>query len=258
MRALSCDPRTGRHGDLPATRRLATVARVTTEDGPGGDVRPVQRRRLHRPRRAGLRRARRRRRRARPAGAAARGGELTYAEIGALARRQAARLDELGIARGRAGGDRQPQQRPAADVVLRRRAAPAGCWCRSTSGCGPTRCSYIVEHSGARVLLIDPELEEALGGRHRRAPVRARRRRRPLRRTRGAPSRGRGSRTRTRRPASTTPRARRRGPRACRSPTATSGSTRSPSRCTPPSPTATSTCTRCRCSTPTAGGCRSR
>ena len=71
------------------------------------------------------------------------------------------------------------------------------------------------------------------------------------------PSRSPGSPTRTPPRRSTTPPARRPGPRACRSPTATSGPTRSPSRCTPASPTATSTCTRCRCSTPTAGGCRS-
>ena len=47
-------------------------------------------------------------------------GSLTYAEMGALARRQAARLDELGIARRRAGGGGEPQLRAPADVVLRR------------------------------------------------------------------------------------------------------------------------------------------
>ena len=54
--------------------------------------------RLHRPRRHRVRRAHRRRRRAGPARPSL--GELTYAEIGALARRQAAKLDELGIGVG--------------------------------------------------------------------------------------------------------------------------------------------------------------
>ena len=31
-------------------------------------------------------------------------------------------------------------------------------WCRSTSGSRPRRSLYIAEHSGARVLLVDPEV----------------------------------------------------------------------------------------------------
>ena len=57
-------------------------------------------------------------------------GDLTYAEIGALARRQAARLDELGHRRRRPGRGRQPQQRPAAHRRSSASPATAGCWCR--------------------------------------------------------------------------------------------------------------------------------
>ena len=38
----------------------------------------------------------------------------------------------------------------------------------------PDEVRYIVEHSGARVLYVDPELDDSLAGRHGRAPVRAR------------------------------------------------------------------------------------
>ena len=187
---------------------------------------------------------------------ARRSATLTYAEVGALARRQAAKLDELGIG----VGDRV--------AIVSHNSARLLTSFFGVSGSGrvlvpvnfrlrPDEVRYIVEHSGARVLYVDPELDDALERRQGRAPVRARRRRRPVRRRR-APSRSRGSPTRTPPRRSTTPPAPPPGPRACRSRTATSGSTRSPSRCTPASPTATSTCTRCRCSTPTAGGCRSR
>ena len=39
---------------------------------------------------------------------------------------------------------------------------PAASWCRSTSVSSPPRSQYIVEHSGARLLLVDPELADAL------------------------------------------------------------------------------------------------
>ena len=45
----------------------------------------------------------------------------------------------------------------------------------------PDEVRYIVEHSGARVLYVDPELDDALKDVDRRAPVRARRGRAPLR-----------------------------------------------------------------------------
>ncbi|MCW2797765.1 AMP-binding protein [Nocardioides sp.] len=88
-------------------------------------------------------------------------GELTYAQIGALARRQAAKLDELGIG----VGDRV--------AVVSHNSARLFTSFFGVSGFGrvlvpvnfrlrPDEVRYIVEHSGARVLLIDPELDETL------------------------------------------------------------------------------------------------
>ncbi|GAB3763705.1 acyl-CoA synthetase (AMP-forming)/AMP-acid ligase II [Nocardioides ginsengisegetis] len=89
------------------------------------------------------------------------GGELTYAEIGELARRQAARLDELGIG----FGDRV--------AVVSHNSARLLTSFFGVAGFGrvlvpvnfrlrPDEVQYIVEHSGARVLVVDPELDEAL------------------------------------------------------------------------------------------------
>ena len=108
----------------------------------------------------GLRRPHRRRRRARPA------------------RRQLGRAD---LARGRRArpGDgrrpRRPRRRTAASGWRSSRTTAPACSspcspspataassCRSTSASTPTRSRYIVEHSGASVLLVDPELDEAL------------------------------------------------------------------------------------------------
>ncbi len=88
-------------------------------------------------------------------------GDLTYADIGALASRQAARLDELGIG----VGDRV--------AVVSHNSARLLTSFFGVSGSGrvlvpvnfrlrPDEVSYIVEHSGARVVLIDPELDDAL------------------------------------------------------------------------------------------------
>ena len=118
--------------------------------------------------------------------------------------------------------------------------------------------SYIVGHSGARVLLVDPELADALADVDVRAPARDRRRQRRGAAALRTPSRRRGRPTRTPRRRSTTRPARRRGRRACSSHTATSGSTPPRSAGTSASTTATSTCTRCRSSTATAGGCCTR
>jgi fatty-acyl-CoA synthase len=88
-------------------------------------------------------------------------GEQTYAEVGALARRQAARLDELGVA----PGDRVAIVSHNSARLLTaffgvcahgRVLVPVNFRLR------PDEVSYIVEHSGARVLLVDPELEESL------------------------------------------------------------------------------------------------
>ncbi|WP_134742457.1 AMP-binding protein [Nocardioides sp. 503] len=88
-------------------------------------------------------------------------GELTYAEIGALARRQAARLDELGIG----VGDRVAVVSHNSSRLLTSFFGVAG------SGrvlvpvnfrLSPDEVRYIVEHSGARVLIVDPELDDTL------------------------------------------------------------------------------------------------
>ncbi|MEJ7832077.1 MAG: AMP-binding protein [Nocardioides sp.] len=88
-------------------------------------------------------------------------GDLTYAEIGALARRQSAKLDELGIGVG---------ERVA---VVSHNSARLLTSFFGVAGSGrvlvpvnfrlrPDEVKYIVEHSGARVLLVDPEVDEAL------------------------------------------------------------------------------------------------
>ncbi len=90
-------------------------------------------------------------------------GSPTYGEIAALARRQAARLDELGIAVG---------ERVA---VVSHNSARLLTSFFGVAGSGrvlvpvnfrlrPDEVSYIVEHSGAKVLYVDPELDEALAG----------------------------------------------------------------------------------------------
>ncbi len=87
--------------------------------------------------------------------------DLTYAEVAALAERQAARLDELGIAVG---------ERVA---IVSHNAARMLVSFFGVCGSGrvlvpvnfrlrPDEVRYIVEHSGARVLLVDPEVDEAL------------------------------------------------------------------------------------------------
>lgn len=90
-------------------------------------------------------------------------GDLTYAEVAALARRQAARLDELGLE----AGDRV--------AVVSHNSARLLTSFFGVAGSGrvlvpvnfrlrPDEVSYIVEHSGARVLYVDPELDEVLSG----------------------------------------------------------------------------------------------
>ena len=92
-------------------------------------------------------------------------GELTYAEIGALARRQAAKLDQLGIG----VGDRVAIVSHNSARLLTSFFGVAGSGrvivpvnFRLQPGRGE---AYIVEHSGARVLYVDPELDEELEGR---------------------------------------------------------------------------------------------
>ncbi|MGI8794305.1 MAG: AMP-binding protein [Acidimicrobiales bacterium] len=90
-------------------------------------------------------------------------GSITYASLHRRARRMAATLDDMGLA----AGDRVAIVSPnAAKIVV----AFFG-----VSGFGRTvvpvnfrlnaeEVSYIVEHSGASVLLVDPELDESLSG----------------------------------------------------------------------------------------------
>lgn len=88
-------------------------------------------------------------------------GELSYAQIAALARRQAARLDQLGIGIG----DRVAVVSHNSSRLLTSFFGVAG-WGRVLVPVNfrlrPDEVQYIVEHSGARVLYVDPELDDAL------------------------------------------------------------------------------------------------
>ncbi len=90
-------------------------------------------------------------------------GHLTYARVGELARAQAAKLDQLGIGFG---------ERVA---YVSHNGARLFTSFFGVTGFGRVlvpinfrlsadEVAYIVEHSGARVLYVDPELEEALAG----------------------------------------------------------------------------------------------
>ncbi|MEP6814705.1 MAG: AMP-binding protein, partial [Marmoricola sp.] len=90
-------------------------------------------------------------------------GDLSYARVGELARAQAAKLDELGIEVG---------ERVA---FVSHNSARLFASFFGVCGSGrvlvpvnfrlsPDEVSYIVEHSGARVLYIDPELKDTLAG----------------------------------------------------------------------------------------------
>lgn len=98
-----------------------------------------------------------------PTQPAASQGELTYAQIGELARRQAARLDELGIA----VGERVAVVSHNSSRLLTSFFGVSG-WGRVlvpvNFRLSPDEVQYIVDHSGARVLYVDPELEESLAG----------------------------------------------------------------------------------------------
>ncbi len=90
-------------------------------------------------------------------------GEVSYARVGELARAQAAKLDQLGIGVG---------ERVA---YVSHNSARLGAAFFGVCGFGRVlvpinfrlsadEVQYIVTHSGARVLYVDPELEEALAG----------------------------------------------------------------------------------------------
>ena len=186
-------------------------------------------------------------------------GTISYRQLASRARGLALALDELGISHGERVAIVSPN-------AARFQIAYFG-----VSGYGRVlvpinyrlnadEISYIVEHSGTSVLLVDPDSDEALKSvtaKHRIvldgeadaalfAEAPDGRNPRP------------GSPTRTPPRASTTPAARPRGPRASSSRTGTAGSTPPRSAGTPGSATGTCSCTRCRCSTATAGACRTR
>jgi len=88
-------------------------------------------------------------------------GALTYAEVAALARRQAAKLDELGVG----PGDRVAIVSHNSGRLLTSFFGVAGfgrVLVPVNFRLRPDEVSYIVEHSGARVLLVDPELDDEL------------------------------------------------------------------------------------------------
>ncbi|MEV4612701.1 AMP-binding protein [Kitasatospora sp. NPDC049258] len=98
-----------------------------------------------------------------PAQPAASWGELTYRRLGELARAQAAALDRLGVG---------PGERVA---IVSHNSARLMASLFGVSGSGRVlvpinfrlraeEVAYIVEQSGASVLLVDPELDQALAG----------------------------------------------------------------------------------------------
>jgi len=152
-------------------------------------------------------------------------GSLTYRDVADRARALAAGLDELGVA---AGQRVAVVSHNAARLLELMYAVPAygRILVPVNFRLRPDEVSYIVEHSGASVLLLDPDVDESL------AKVTAAHRivlgassdealLRPGREPAPGPTP-----TRTRRQQSTTPAGQRPDPRASSSPTATSTSTR--------------------------------
>ncbi|HET9607967.1 MAG TPA: AMP-binding protein [Acidimicrobiales bacterium] len=90
-------------------------------------------------------------------------GELTYARVADLARGQAAALDALGVGRGERVAI---VSQNAARLLVSFFGVSA--WGRVlvpvNFRLAADEVRYIVEHSGASVLLVDPELDEALAG----------------------------------------------------------------------------------------------
>ena len=141
-------------------------------------------------------------------------GRVTYRRLYELAQAQAARLDQLGV----------PQGARVAIVSQNSARLLVGFYGVSAWGrvyvpinfrLSSDEIAYIVEHCGATVLLVDPELVDVVKGIEVRAHLRAGTAT-TTRSTSRASSPSRGSPTRTPPPPSTTRRAPRRGPRACR------------------------------------------
>ena len=88
-------------------------------------------------------------------------GDLTYREVADLARRQAAQLDDLGVG----FGDRVAIVSHNSSRLFNSFFGVAGngrVLVPVNFRLRPDEVRYIVEHSGARVLLVDPEIDEAL------------------------------------------------------------------------------------------------
>jgi fatty-acyl-CoA synthase len=90
-------------------------------------------------------------------------GSLTYRDVADLARRQAAGLDALGIGRGERVAIVSPN---AARLLVSFFGVSA--WGRVlvpvNFRLNADEVRYIVEHSGSRVLLVDPEVDDSLAG----------------------------------------------------------------------------------------------
>jgi fatty-acyl-CoA synthase len=90
-------------------------------------------------------------------------GELTYGRVAELARGQAAALDGLGVGRGERVA---VVSHNAARLLVSLFGVSA--WGRVlvpiNFRLAPDEVRYIVEHSGASVVLVDPELEQSLAG----------------------------------------------------------------------------------------------
>ena len=91
-------------------------------------------------------------------------GELTYREVARRGRALQAGLDELGIGEGERVAIVSHNSGPAAGAAARGPVVRAGRGADQLPAARPRRSSYIVGHSGARVLLVDPELESSLKG----------------------------------------------------------------------------------------------
>jgi acyl-CoA synthetase (AMP-forming)/AMP-acid ligase II len=90
-------------------------------------------------------------------------GDLTYARVGELARAQAAKLDDLGIG----FGDRVAYVSHNSARLFTAFFGVAGhgrVFVPINFRLSVDEVKYIVKHSGARVLYVDPELEDALKG----------------------------------------------------------------------------------------------
>ena len=86
-------------------------------------------------------------------------GELTYRQMAANARAQAATPRPARRPGRRPGRGRLAELGPAAARPSSASAAGAGSWSRSTSGSSLAEIEYIVGHSGADVVYVDPALQ---------------------------------------------------------------------------------------------------